>query len=146
MSSDKINNIEKAQVRPKPVDMRLAKFLSNLKRLSKKNDRELGEMIGASPQNFQQWRTGKSRPPKTTIKLIAKTWKVSEEELYAGVVNEAAADYGPKLTPSQREALANFDALIKSGDPEIVNHLERQINLLWDLYQTRSARKTTTKP
>ena len=100
----------------------------------------MARRLGVEQPNVHRWRSGAVRPSKAAIKGIAATFGLSENELLGGAVKEDPAHYGPKLSRAEQRALDIFDELMKSGDKEITSHLERQINLLYDLYQTRQRR------
>lgn len=121
---------------------RFPKFVENINKfynLCNENESEAARRIGVAPQLFNHWRTGENAPSRAARASIAAKLGTSESELFHGdmVVTEDPAAYGPKLPRAAKKALEQFDVLIKSGDDEIVGHLERQINLLWDLYTRR---------
>ena len=106
------------------------------------NESEAARRLGVKPALFHRWRTGENVPVPLSRPTIANILEVTVDELMYGKmqVSETSPEYS-KLTKSQEKALEIFDRLIKGDDAEIVSHLERQIDLLWDLYQRKMSQK-----
>jgi transcriptional regulator with XRE-family HTH domain len=131
---------------PTESETPIAHFLTKLKKLHGLTDEKIAEKIGAKYQNVQQWRTSKARPHRTTIRLIAATFGVSEAELLSGVVDETPDIYGKaELKGNKKLAAEMFEELIRSDDDEIVGLLERQMQLLYDLHQRRKGNEMGSK-
>jgi len=107
------------------------------------NESEAARRLGVKSALFHRWRTGENVPTPLSRPTIAQTLGISVDELMHGdaAVKEDPARYGPKLSRTGQRAVERFDALIKSGDEEITKHIERQIDLWWDLYEGRTKQR-----
>ena len=87
----------------------------------------------------ERWpERGIDRPRRATALNICREFGVNEEWLTAGtgpiskeegMVAESPELYA-HLKPGDRKLRKEFDNLLDSDDPEIINHLKRQIGLL----------------
>lgn len=93
-----------------------------------------------SQARLNNWLRERNYPDEPNMRAVESALGIDLKTVNA-IIAEHPTDYGPKLTKAQQRALDTFDELIKSGDTEIVGHLERQIDLLWDLYKKRTATK-----
>jgi len=102
----------------------------------------MARRLGVKQPNVYRWRSGKVRPSSAALKHIAATFGISEKDLLAGVVvNESSEVYGPAPTQQQKRMQEMFDELKKSGDKEVLDHLDRQMGLLLDLLHRRKSGK-----
>lgn len=116
--------------------------MNNFYELCGNNESEAARRLGVKAALFHRWRIGENAPTKLSRPEIARVLGVNVHELMygAGAVNEDTVEYERPLTRAQKKALATVDDLIKSGDEEILKHLEQQIDLLWELYKRRTGR------
>lgn len=103
----------------------------------------MARRLGIKQPNVHRWRSGAVRPSKMAIKAIATTFGLTEDQLLHGDVDESAVDYDPPLTRAQQRIIDIFDRLVKTGDKDIIDHLDRQISLLINLLELREKSKSS---
>jgi transcriptional regulator with XRE-family HTH domain len=94
-----------------------------------------------SQARLNNWLRERNYPDEPNMSALESALGIDRKTVDA-LVAENPTQYGPRLTPTQQRALDHFEALVKSGDPEITDHLERQIDLLYDLLQRRKGKDT----
>lgn len=106
-------------------------FLEKIKKVSGLTDAEIAERLGATTQSVQQWRTGKAKPSRTVVRLMAQVFQTTEQAILAGEINCDLSVYGAReLKGRAKKALTIFDEIMRSKDKEVINHLVNQVYLL----------------
>jgi len=140
VSSKKIQKLVKGRRAPTE---RQQQFLAKLREFIVKSgwtQDKVARVGKISQARLNNWLRERNYPDEPNMCAVESALKIDSKSVDL-VISESPGDYS-KLTRAQQNALKNFDALIKSEDAEIVSHLERQIDLLWDLYLTRTGQKT----
>jgi len=146
VSREKNKDVENKSPRPKYANGPLAIFLNKIKHKTNKKDRELAAMVGASTSNFQQWRSGRGVPSRVTLLHIASVFKVSEDELLAGYVNEEMVKYSlPSITPREQRILDDVREILTSGETKLIELLLKQIEVLIDMVRRRPVASPPTR-
>jgi len=112
----------------------LADFLTKIKKLSGKTDKQIGAEIGTSSANVRRWRLGLVVPPLPTVKYIASVYGTTSEELGGGAVNTGSP---AELTGNNRKSMELLEGILRAGHDDLSSHIARQLVILNDLCQRR---------
>ena len=127
---------------PTPQETQVVKSLKEIVRLCGDNISEAARRIGVSQPRLYQWIYKGNAPDDVMIAHICRVFGINEAEFRTGVfVGEKPEKYGiSPVKQKHKKILKAFDELIESNDPEVLEHLERQINLLLRLSKRDGSR------
>lgn len=120
---------------------------------------QFGALLGVRNPTVYRYETDRTPEAEMLLKIAALDprrrgleWLLTGEagSLYkeaveaSGQVAEAPAEFGPRAR-KKRRLLAKIDELLESDDAFVLQHLERQLELLDDAVQTRRRKRQAKK-
>jgi transcriptional regulator with XRE-family HTH domain len=97
------------------------------------------EILGVKQGVVSGWLSDRHSPSSGTRKVISGVLGVTTEWVTTGISKGTVADkpapYGPPRR--QRQSQRMFDEMMNSNDREILSHLDRQMRLLYELWDRR---------
>jgi transcriptional regulator with XRE-family HTH domain len=115
----------------KKIGERIAGRLRELK--IKKGD--FAQQLGRAPARVSAWLNGDGLPDTKTFNEMARILQCSPNYLVFGQKD------GPIRTEQERQIVANVEELISLRDPELMQHLSRELHLLLELGRHRERQR-----
>lgn len=142
MSSRKIQKVIKGE--RAPTD-RQRHFLLKLREFIRKSgwtQERVARTGKISQARLNNWLRERNYPDEPNMRAIESALGIEEKSVDMAIA-ENAAEYAPPLTRAEKRVMDNLKELIKIGDKEIFDHLDRQIILLKNLLATRKGSKSS---